>query len=298
LPIATPRLFDCKTAKANNSSVVGIVATTVTPCPTFAQASWTLNTGTFPFHDGPNSVQLCANDFSTLGSANETCSEKSIKIDNSCAESPVDGGETLTAAFRRTERQRITVPYGRPVKLAGKLTDANGQPLAGATICVSARMLAGNAPKLPLLALATDAHGHYSYLLPPGPNRAIVVAYRQDARQVERHLRYFAHAHPSLHFFPKRLRNGQRVHFRGRLPGPRRRGRVVVLQASLLGAQRWITFRKATTDHKGIFRAAYRFASTTRTTAYQFRAVVPRQAGYPWVQGHSEPVRVLVGSGT
>jgi hypothetical protein len=57
---------------------------------------------------------------------------------------------------------------------------------------------------------------------------------------------------------------------------------------------RWITFRKTTSARKGIFRAAYHFTATTRTTTYRFRALVPRQAGYPWAPGHSKPVRVVV----
>jgi hypothetical protein len=69
---------------------------------------------------------------------------------------------------------------------------------------------------------------------------------------------------------------------------------VVVLQANAPGSRRWITFRKATTDTNGAFRSSYRFTSTTRPTRYRFRALVPSQAGYPWVEGESDPVSVLV----
>ncbi len=34
--------------------------------------------------------------------------------------------------------------------------------------------------------------------------------------------------------------------------------------------------------------------STTRTTTYRFRAVVPAQSDYPWVEGASRPAKVLV----
>ena len=65
-------------------------------------------------------------------------------------------------------------------------------------------------------------------------------------------------------------------------------------QAPVPGSRQWITFRKATTDSQGDFQSAYRFSSTTRTTTYRFRAVVPDQAGYPWVEGASRPAKVLV----
>jgi hypothetical protein len=44
----------------------------------------------------------------------------------------------------------------------------------------------------------------------------------------------------------------------------------------------------------GVFRATYHFTATTRTTDYRFRAIVPHQDGYPWMQGQSEPVLVEV----
>ena len=296
IAVEPPDSFHCETAQANNPSIVGTVAIKVTPCPATAQAGWTVNTAAYPFQEGKNSVAVCANDFSTIGSPNEGCMTQSVKADNSCAESPVGGGESLTASFKGNDRQRITVGYGHSAKVAGRLTDAGGQPLGGATVCLEERTLDKERSKLLVQPLVTDSQGHYSYRLAPGPDRAVMVGYRRDARQVERHLRYLAHAHPSLHASSGRLRNGQRVHFQGRLPGPHRRGNVVILQASVLGSSRWITFRRATSRRGGIFRASYRFTSTTRATTYRFRAVVPVQDGYPWVQGHSKPVRVRVGS--
>jgi hypothetical protein len=68
----------------------------------------------------------------------------------------------------------------------------------------------------------------------------------------------------------------------------------VILQASVVGSKRWITFRRATTDAEGNFAAGYRFRSTTRPTDYRFRAVVPVQDHYPYVEGHSKPVTVAV----
>ena len=38
------------------------------------------------------------------------------------------------------------------------------------------------------------------------------------------------------------------------------------------------------------FGATYRFAVTTRATRYRFRALVPREATYPYDTGASRPV--------
>jgi len=110
-----------------------------------------------------------------------------------------------------------------------------------------------------------------------------MLGYRHDAFQVAHDVRYYAHAAPSLAAGPPRVENGQAVHLWGTLPGPAADGRVVILQANVLGSRRWITFRRATTDDAGKFKAAYRF-----------RAIVPRQDHYPYVEGHSAPASVLV----
>ena len=112
--------------------------------------------------------------------------------------------------------------------------------------------------------------------------------------QVARGVRYYAHAQPSLKLAPRSLADHHRVRFWGQVPGPVPGGRVIVLQANVPGSRQWITFRKATTNAKGYFQSAYKFTSTTRTTTYRFRAVVPDQAGYPWVEGNSRPAKVLV----
>lgn len=293
-PLEPSHDFPCRTAWVSNPSYVGVVAINVTPCPASAEASWTLDTGAPPFQEGVNAVAVCGKDFATIGTPNEGCSTRSVYVDNSCVESPDLGAKVLNARFARSRSSRITVPYGRPARLVGRLSDSGGNPVGGATICVEARTATATGTKSLVQLLTSDADGRFSYHLAPGPNRAILIAYRHDAEQLERHLRYGAHARPSLRPSARRLRNGQRIRFHGRLPGPQSRGRVVVLQANVVGAHRWITFRRATSNRRGTFHASYHFSATTRTTRYRFRAVVPQQAGYPWAAGHSRAVQVLV----
>src|SRR5205085_493523 len=93
----------------------------------------------------------------------------------------------------------------------------------------------------------TDSNGHYAYVVPAGPNREVVIGYRHDTNQIARSVRYYAHTKPVLKAGPSKLKNGEKVRLWGSLPEPKAAGRVVVLQASVLGSHRWITFRKATT---------------------------------------------------
>ena len=142
--------------------------------------------------------------------------------------------------------------------------------------------------------MKTDSSGHFAYSVPAGPDRELVLGYRHDAFQVGRSVRYLAHAGPSLAADKPMLRNGGQVKLYGSLPQPEAAARVVILQANIVGSKRWITFRRASTGPKGNFGATYRFHSTTRKTTYRFRVIVPTQDHYPYVEGHSKPVTVLV----
>ncbi len=295
LPAAQPRTPGCNIAHAENPSVVGTVAAQVTPCPPRASAEWTVETGAYPFRDGANRVEVCASDFATLGDPNTTCSvSRTVFVDNSCIESPVPGGEVLSAQFSRSHDDTVTVPFGKGAELSGRLANDAGDPIPGATLCLKMQTIGVERQASTVGAVTTDAEGRYRHLVAPGPNREIVVGYRHGSSQVARDVRYYARARPSLRVNHAQVVNGARVRFRGQLPEPSNGGRVVILQAGTVGSKRWITFRRATANATGGFRAAYRFTSTTRRTRYRFRAVVPRQAGYPWVEGHSKPVEVLV----
>lgn len=298
LPADPPTVADCSLAQTKRATVTGTVALSPTPCPAALKSSWTLDTAAYPFQNGVNSVQACASDFSTLNEPNTTCSApQAIDVDNSCTESPVLGGEVLSAQFARSHREAVTVPYDSPAKVSGELADDAGDAIGGATICVEAQTLGGRRGLRPLATTTTDAHGHFTYTVPPGPNRRVLLGYRHDSFQVARSVLYYAHAKPTLRIAPGEVAPGGHIRLVGRVPGPRAAGRVVVLQASALRSSRWYTFHRATTNRHGVFRSRYRFDATTRTTTYRVRAVVPRQHDYPWEVGHSKSALVTVRAG-
>ena len=292
---AGTRPQSCAAVKTQNASVAGVVAEQVVPCPPSASGSWELDTGAYPFREGANAVSVCASDFATLGDPNTTCSTpQPVDVDDSCTESSVPGGEVLSADFTSSHAETTTEGYGQGAEVSGTLATNSGEPVSGATLCVKLATLGVEAAPAPVGTVQTDASGAYTYQLPPGPNRAVMIGYRHNASQIAREVRFYAHARPTLEATPGKLRNGKWVHFTGQLPGPSGRGRVVVLQANVKGSKRWITFRKATSVKGGAFAAAYHFTQTTRPTTYRFRAIVPAQAGYPWAQGHSKAVEVKV----
>jgi hypothetical protein len=297
--VGEPLAENCNLVAVNNTSVRGLVATSASPCPEADAIERTIDTQVYPFHDGENSVQICASDLSTLNEPNRGCSKRQIvMVDNSCEPSAVDGGEVLSAGFSGTSTESVEVGPGHGAEVRGRLSTRDGVPVRGATICVRAETLGLHGGAADIGTVRTDATGEYHYGVAPGPNRRIVVGYRHDARQISRDLRFFSRVRPSLKLSPPKLRNGEGVHLWGRLPRPEPGDRVVVIQANPPSSKRWITFRRTTTDTDGQYRARYRFTSTTRRTRYRFRALVPRQAGYPWLEGTSRPQSVLVKRGS
>lgn len=291
----TPKTLTCSTVFVNNPSIKGTVATSPTPCPTATSADWIVNTEAAPFHAGTNTVQLCASDFATVGSPSTTCSSiREIEVDNSCVNSPVAGGAQLSAQFADSNSDTTTVGYGSNATIVGRLLTNAGDPVANATLCVKTQVFEVDPGLVNTTSITTDATGHYAYTVPAGPNREIMVGYRHDTSQVARDVRYYSHVQPTLTVTPEHTANGKAVHFTGQLPNPNSAGHVVVLQANPPKSTRWITFRRATANGHGIFGSDYRFSSTSRKTTYRFRALVPTQAGYPWLEGTSGPVKVHV----
>jgi len=295
LPAAPSVPGACAVAWVSNSSYQGLAATSPSPCPAWMPASFILDTAAPPFHAGDNTVRVCASDLSTEGSPNSVCSPvKTVSVNNTCVESEVPGGQVLSAGFAATNSETITTPYGQPAEVKGGLVNNAGDPIAGATICVQAQTEGDPGGPAPIATATTDANGQFSYQLPAGPNRSLLVGYRHDAFQVGRTISYASHTKPTLRLSRGRVHAGGHVKITGALPGPSASGRVVVLQASALHGRRWLTFRRATTGPRGGFRATYRFGSTSSTITYRIRAVVPRQSGYPYAAGHSRPARVKV----
>jgi hypothetical protein len=295
LPAAAPTLGSCGVVQVANPAYEGIAATTPSPCPPTLAGSWSVDTASYPFRQGANEVEVCASDFATQGTPDTTCSPpQTVTVDNSCTESQVAGGQNLSAAFSATSAETVTVGSGGGAEVRGTLTSGSGQPVSGATICVQTQTEGSGTGPQPVATATTDAAGDFDYGVDPGPDRQVVVGYRHGAFQVARSLTVQSHAEPTFVVDPPKLRDGQEVQIRGALPQPEAAGRVVVLQANVLGSHRWITFRKATTGPRGGFRSGYRFHSTTRKTIYRFRALVPRQNPYPYIQGHSKPASVLV----
>jgi hypothetical protein len=235
-PAGAPTTGACALANVVNLSIAGTVAFSPSPCPSKLGGSWSLDTEVPPFHEGTNTVSVCAADFATLGEPNRTCSNsQSVEVDNSCTDSPVSGGELLSERFAASGSERRIAGYGKGAEVSGRLTDDAENPVSGATLCVRLQTPGVQPQPTTVGTVTTDGDGRYSYRLQPGPNRNVIIGFRHDSLQIAHEIRFYSHVSPTLTASAKKLHNGQHIHFSGQLPGPGRRGRVVILQANVKG---------------------------------------------------------------
>jgi hypothetical protein len=206
-------------------------------------------------------------------------------------------GKRLTKHFK----SRLTVKFGRRAMLRGRLVTAEGAPIVGARVWRAVEPV-GQSVRQPWRLsgkpLITSKTGRVTGRMPvSGGNRNVQLVYfpysdvNGHGATPTRALRVRAATTIGLDQYG--YRNGETAHFTGRVrtrSGIARK--AVYLQALIRG--RWRTFDTTRADAKGRWRLRYRFTATRRLTVYHFRAVVPAEAGYPWVTGHSRVVRVII----
>lgn len=272
-----------------NCAVVDGFATALSPCPATTTESVAVPTASSAFVTGPdNLVSACVEDLALDGYPNRACEQRRVWIDNACPASPVGGGTGVSAGFGRGEDSALVASDERAV-VRGRVPGAG----AGATVCALTRVLLAGEPIVVGATATTAADGSFAIELPAGPSREVYVHFVVGDRVLAHHgLVVRASAHPTLDVTPDHgVRNHDRLHFSGALPGPGCFDRVVKVQARL-GKRRWQVFRTDRADADCEFTARYKLRSTARAKRYRFRALVPQAAGYPFERGFSRTAKV------
>ena len=199
---------------------------------------------------------------------------------------------------KRGSRTLLVSRFGRAHVVRGRLRTADGAPIANAAIDMVSKTTAVNARELAKRAgPKTGADGGWRVALPQGvSSRDVTFRYRSHvndtiaAASASVRLRVRAGLHLAIH--PRRARQGQAIHFDGRLLGgplPRGGKQVVLLARASSGG--WVRFNVVRTDGGGRFRTIYRFRQAG-TALYRFRALSLSEAAYPYLAGGSNVVKV------
>jgi hypothetical protein len=199
--------------------------------------------------------------------------------------------------FRTILVARPQASYGRLIPLTGRLTMPGANPLVGAVIEVWEQVKLPGATWRRVSQLTTTRTGRFRFKALQGPSRILRFRYPGTAtiraRSTEVELR--VRAVTSLRVNRNHVVNGEEVRFHGRLKGRQvgQTGKLLHLQVFTRG--RWSTFATPRAErNSGRWSYSYRFTGTRGRVRYRFRALVPREASFPYETGVSHSAYVTV----
>jgi hypothetical protein len=196
----------------------------------------------------------------------------------------------------------LTVPFGAPALLSGRLTRAaDGAGLGDRAVRVVSHLSRGALVRIPAETVRTGEQGGFELRLPPGPSRRVSVVFAGDGgleESTRKPLELRVRSGVSLRAVPRTLRTGEIVRLGGKVrssgaPIPRR-GKLVAIQYLEEATHRWRPVLVTRTDHHGRFRAHYRFRYVTGRAAIRIRATALAEERWPYAPGSSPPVAIRV----
>lgn len=197
--------------------------------------------------------------------------------------------------------EAMTVRFGAPALISGRLTRADGAGAAGRELRIVSRPSRGALAPVAVKTVRTGEQGGFRLRLPAGPSRRVTVAFAGDsalepARRPGLELR--VRSGVSLRARPLSLSTGEAVRLSGRVktrgaPLPRR-GKLVAIQYLEEATGRWRPVLVTRSDHNGRFRAQYRFRYVTGRATIRLRATALAEERWPYVPGSSSPLTVRV----
>jgi hypothetical protein len=195
----------------------------------------------------------------------------------------------------------LTIPFGAPALVSGRLTRADGAGIAGRELAIVSRPSRGALAPVTATTVATGARGGFELRLGPGPSRRIAVKFVGDSGlepAARPSLELRVRSGVSLRAAPLALRTGQAVRLSGRVrargAAVPRRGKLVAIQYLEAATRRWRPVLVTRTDHAGRFRARYRFRYVSGLASIQMRATALAEERWPYAPGSSRPVTVSV----
>jgi hypothetical protein len=208
-------------------------------------------------------------------------------------------GATLHVRWSTTAKTGLTGKYGHAQTILGHLLAPNGAAIADASVQVFSTPSFQGSKTIALPAVRTSADGGFRVRVPAAvPSSRLTFAYSshlgQPAPDVTATLTLTVASRLTLRVTPRASHAGGTIRFAGTLlgsplpPG----GKQLVLEARTLHGP-WRQFQAISTAAQGHFHARYRFRLAGPIT-YEFRALSPHEADFPYGKGASNVVRVHV----
>jgi hypothetical protein len=195
-------------------------------------------------------------------------------------------------------QRRGKVDFGDRATVAGSLSAADGREIGQARLAVVTRVR-GSERFRRVRSGSTNGSGRYRVRLPAGPSRTVRIEFAGDRRYrpAGAAAELAVRARSSISVSRRRVENGDRVRFRGKLLGGRVPDEGKLVQLEAFYRDRWRTFAVVRSSRSGRWGYTYRFEATRGRVRYPFRVRVPREHRYPYALGRSRVVRVTVNGG-
>ena len=284
------------TASAANCAVGNGFALAFKPCsPTFTGFVGA-DTNAAPWRTGQNTVQVCAEDYSTDGTANRTCSAaQTVRVLNGCGlnpSPPTNAGQTMTLEWPGKRTAAAQTRQGRARTAFATLFGPAGAPLAGAAICFSRSIPDGSSVERVIEPGAiTDARGRVGVRIRAASSRTVYATYFADPETVitkSIELRVAPRIRLELKPKGKRFERKEKMRIVAILRGKWKEGRRVCFYAERPGRDK-VGCDK--TGKGGRARIGYR---PTRAGKKYFFATTPNQRGYPYTNKRSKKKTVRI----
>jgi hypothetical protein len=214
-----------------------------------------------------------------------------VPLSYECVRSDSKAGEALNSGMGAQQSETEVVHEGTGSIVHGALRAADGRGVGPVPVCIFSRVVTDQQREFLGLAI-TAADGTYKFPVPPGASRELIAVHRRDHRELVSRSSIQTIVHPTLKARKKVVYNKHAVRFFGEIPGPHNDRVVIILQAKV--GKGWSAFRRYRTRGDGKFSASYRFRRTFQKRKYVMRAQVRQTVGYPYLQGNSKRLQLLV----
>jgi len=215
----------------------------------------------------------------------------SVPLSYRCVRADTNAASALSVGLGASSAADQVVSEGEGSTLNGALKAPDGSPVAKVPVCVFSRVITDEGREFLGYAM-TGSDGSYSFPVAAGPSRELIAVHRRDHRELQSHATLQTVVHPTFKARRRIVYNKHFARFKGQIPGPHNDRVVIVLQARV--GKGWTAFRRYRTRSGGRFNLAYRFRHTFRKTRYVMRAQVRQTVGYPYLQGNSSPLKLMV----
>lgn len=211
---------------------------------------------------------------------------------------PSNGWPAVEQPIVKTEKSVIASKNGKKVLVEGTLVTAQGAPVAGALLDVSALDLGvfDAAPKS-IGTTTTTAAGRFSFRVKAKGARRISVLFKPFPTSLGTAVSSTI-VRADLKLTVKRSRSrikpGGLLTLRGKLGGAGSAADDAPVEIDVLIGKRWRAVGVVEANKRGRYKWRYRFTRVRQPTRFTFRAIVRRNKTWPWPTKKSKRVKVLV----